>query len=167
MFVFRKSVILVLFLLSACGFKSVYDLKAQSNNSDILYSLEVEVEKGRLKNRVYEKELKDLINKEVIINRNEVQDFDYLLVVSLNKIKRSSARRSSGSVGRYDAVIILNYKIIDNKDKEEIDFGKIEVIDGFEVSDSRFTTYTIEESLSRDVLYDAVIELRSRIINSK
>jgi hypothetical protein len=162
---FRKILILTILLsLFSCGFRVVYKDDNNKDSENFSYEKElaaIRIKKDRtkldqdLKNSLY-----DLLNPEYI----KVEP-KYFLILKTQKNDTSTFTTATGSSGRNKVYLNVTYYLKDLKTAETIATGTTSVNDNYDVTESRFGTYTADEYVRSNLTKVAAQNIRNSLIN--
>jgi len=93
-------------------------------------------------------------NKEIYKNKVEIY---------LNWYESGSLRKGSGSLSRVDIILKVKYEIKD-KNGEIIFKDDLKTIDSLDISDSRFTNYSLKNFVIDNLVESSVFDLKNKLI---
>jgi hypothetical protein len=152
--------IVLLLLLSACGFEVLY--KDHQNSESIAYQLaSIRIQKKRnkfdwqLQNNLYE-----LFNPDKIPSPEK-----YLLIVDTDQSISSTYITSTGASGRNKITITANYVLKNLNTDQQIASGNVVASDNYDVSANRFATFVSEDYFKSNILKIIANDIRNSVVN--
>ena len=148
--------------LFSCGFQVIY--KERGNESDISYVTElaaIKIKKDRdrvsqeLKNNLY-----DLLNPDYVKTEPK-----YFLILTNSETISPTFITSTGSSGRNKITLNVSYILKDLNNAAIIATGATSVNDNYDVSTSRFGTYTAENYIRNNLTKLAAQNIRNSLVN--
>ena len=148
--------------LFSCGFQVIY--KERGNESDISYVTElaaIKIKKDRdrvsqeLKNNLY-----DLLNPDYVKTEPK-----YFLILTNSETISPTFITSTGSSGRNKITLNVSYILKDLNNAAIIANGATSVNDNYDVSTSRFGTYTTENYIRNNLTKLAAQNIRNSLVN--
>jgi len=153
--------IFLLFSLCACGFQVIYkDRKdAEISYTHELAAIRIQKDRNRvaqeLKNNLY-----DLLNPDYL-----KVDAKYFLVLTVNEVISPTFISSTGASGRNKLTLPINYHLKNLADAATISTGTTSVYDNYDVSSSRYGTYSAENYLRSNLTKVAAQNIRNSLVN--
>lgn len=159
----KKTLSTVLLLtICSCGFQVIY--KERGNESDISYVKElaaIKIKKDRdrvsqeLKNNLY-----DLLNPDYVKTEPK-----YFLILTNSESISPTFITSTGSSGRNKITLNASYILRDLNSAAIIATGTTSVNDNYDLSTSRFGTYTAENYIRNNLTKLAAQNIRNSLVN--
>lgn len=156
----KKVLLFCLLISTSCGFRTVYNQRTRSSQGFPSIKVNV-VHNPNINSRTVEAKYSNLLHKQLNAKKN-VSNYQYVVNIYLSWQRQGALRKSSGDSSRRDIAMKVNYEIVD-KNNEVIEKGKIKTIGSFEITGSRFTNYSSEDSSLDNLIQDSVNDLRNRI----
>ncbi len=158
--------IIITFLLlsfSSCGFQVIYnDDKKEidtSSYNDELAAIRIKKDRNRLsqelKNNLYDSLNPDYLKVEP----------KYFLTLVTAKVTSSTFTTSTGASGRNRITITVNYTLKSLEDGQIISTGTITANDNYDVSTSRYGTYTADEYVQSNLTKVLAQNIRNSLVN--
>jgi len=158
----KKALILLAILFNSCGFHSIYE---NSNEYNLEKTLIVVNHNNNFNTREVEAKYLNLLYKELNIDKDlNKTDYKYKIEVYLDWYRTGSVRKGSGSLARANVTLNANYLIKDSNNKVLFN-DTIKSIGSLDISDSRFTNYSLENFVIDNLVASSVNDLKNKIIN--
>jgi len=161
---FGVLLIIILILLSSCGFQSVYKLSNEipgvenENYKTELAAVDVKKERKYI-NQQLRNNLQDVLNPDKITVTPK-----YLLTVNLEKSLTSTFTTSIGSSGRNKVILNATYSLKSLESGDVIAIGNVTAQDDFDVQNKRFANYITQETIEINLTKIIAQNIRNSLI---
>jgi len=145
--------ILILFMLTSCGFKPM--LAKNPQGEIILDHVQLVSVEGYDQPRLHH-----LISKEF----QEYHHPKYQLNINVSEEISSIGTMNDGSTTRYKVKVTFNYNLVILETQETVDRGTVFLYSSYDVPQSEFANYISERHISDNLIKELCSELKSRII---
>lgn len=171
--------LLILILICSCQQSKEYTQKYKQKSLDTIKRLEEnEQEIDEKLASIIIREYSDLIEqrgteKELLtylVNELNPRGLDleprYTLDFRIYIDEESSETKTSGASARYNKIMKLKYELKEIYTGEElIGKGTIKTIGSYESNENRFSTYSLEQKVEKDLAKELAMELKMHLIN--
>ena len=156
---FRSAVVIILFFTTSCGFTVLYDQKDTGLNYEKeLASIKIQKSAG-----VAAQELRTNIYSAINPDHLEEEVKYYLILTSSENIS-STFLTSSGSSGRNQINININYQLKSYENDQLIATGSVSSAESYNVDLSRYGNYNTEEFARSNLLKSLSNKIRNLLV---
>lgn len=155
--------LIALFSLSGCGFKPMYGAVDDYDIEVGTYLASTEIQAGTASDMLGQQlrnALEDRFNPDSSIS---LYDKAFRLEVSLRQQRQAAVMQQTGNIGRFNVLLISNYRLVDTETREVLDSGEIRRTASYFNSPERFASYIAEKDAVQRALLEMSEDYRMRL----